>query len=201
MLAAGDFDLMLPLFDTYERLRPFAEARAKLYHQAEGSYCIEAFTVWGTYSNNEYGWNRKGKNPNCPDCGAWRHAWNQGPELLALMLDYYDYTGDSAFCRERLLPMAVSILKYFDTRFKKDANGRIILDPTQVVETYVEGVINDTPTVAGLNEVPARLCALPEALTTPEQRTFFAHMKACAPEIPMREATLEGKTVRYIAPA
>ena len=44
-------------------------------------------------------------------------------------------------------------------------------------------MINDTPTVAGLNDVSTRLCALPEKLTTPEQRKFFSHMKAAAPVI------------------
>jgi alpha-L-fucosidase 2 len=66
--------------------------------------------------------------------------------------------------------MATSVLKYFDTRFRKDAEGRIIIDPTQSVETYWHDVINDTPCVAGLNDVSTRLCALPENLTSPEQR-------------------------------
>ena len=41
--------------------------------------------------------------------------------------------------------MAESVLKYFDTRFKKDASGKIVLDPTQAVETFWHGVINDMP--------------------------------------------------------
>ena len=97
--------------------------------------------------------------------------------------------------------MATSVLKYFDTRFRKDADGRIILDPTQAVETYWHGVINDTPSVAGLNDISRRLCALPENLTTPEQRKFFAHMKAAAPVIPIENAQLDGKSVRRIAVA
>ena len=37
MQATGDFEMMLPLFDMFERIRPFAEARAKLYHNVEGA--------------------------------------------------------------------------------------------------------------------------------------------------------------------
>ena len=170
MQAAGDFDLMMPLFDTFERIRPFAEARAKLYHNAEGCYFAETMTVWGTYANRDYGWDRTGKQPKDVDCPYWRFAWNQGLEVVGLMLDYYEHTGDKAFLENRLLPMASSVLRYFDTRFRKDADGRIVLDPTQSVETYWHDVINDTPTVAGLNDVTTRLCALPEKLTTPEQR-------------------------------
>ncbi len=155
MQAAGDFDLMLPLFDMFERIRPFAEARAKLYHNVEGCYFSETLTIWGAYANGDYGWDRNGKQPNEVDTTYWRYAWNQGLELVGLMLDYYDHTGDAAFAKKRLLPMAVSVLKYFDSRFRKDADGRIILDPTQAVETYWHGVINDTPSVAGLNDVSA----------------------------------------------
>ena len=201
MQAAGDFDLMMPLFDTFERIRPFAEARAKLYHNVEGCYFAETMTVWGTYANRDYGWDRKGKQPKDVDCMYWRYAWNQGLEVVALMLDYYEHTGDKAFLEKRLLPMATSVLKYFDTRFRKDADGRIVLDPTQAVETYWHEVINDTPSVAGLNDVSVRLCALPEKLTTQGQRKFFTHMKASTPVIPIENAQLGGKTVRRIGVA
>lgn len=201
MQAAGDFDLMMPLFDTFERIRPFAEARAKLYHNVEGCYFAETMTIWGTYANRDYGWDRNGKEPKDVDCKYWRFAWNQGLELVGLMLDYYEHTGDQAFLKDRLLPMAASVLKYFDTRFRKDADGRIILDPTQSVETYWFDVINDTPTVAGLIDVSTRLCALPENLTSADQRKFFTHMKAAAPVIPIEDAQLAGKTVRRIGVA
>lgn len=201
MQAAGDFDLMMPLFDTFERIRPFAEARAKLYHNVEGCYFAETMTVWGTYANRDYGWDRTGKQPKDVDSPYWRFAWNQGLEVVALMLDCYEHTEDQEFLEKRLLPMATSVLKYFDTRFRKDADGRMVLDPTQAVETYWHNVINDTPSVAGLNEVTARLCAIPENLTSPEQRKFFAHMKSAAPVIPIEDAQLNGKPVRRIAVA
>jgi hypothetical protein len=201
MLAAGDFDLMHPLFNTFEAMRPFAEARARLYHQVEGCYFAETMTVWGTYANRDYGWDRTGREPNDVQSPYWRYAWNQGLELVALMLDHYEYTRDAAFLESRLVPMATSVLKYFDTRFKKDAGGRIVLAPTQSVETYWYDVVNDTPTVAGLNEVAARLCALPESAVSQDQQVFFRHMKAAAPEIPIEEVTRDGKTLRRIAVA
>ena len=170
MLAAGDFEMMAPLFQTYAAVRPLAEARSQLYHGAEGCYFPETMTVWGTYSNGDYGWNRTGHRPNEVLNPWWQFAWNQGPELVALMLDRWDYTGDEAFSTGQVLPMAESVLKYFDTRFKKDAGGRIVLDPTQAVETYWHGVINDMPSTAGLNDITARLCALPERLLPEQQR-------------------------------
>lgn len=201
MLGSGDYDLMMPLFNFYESIRPLSEARAKIYYGAEGCYFPEVVSPWGTYRNRDYGLNRKGQAPGDVQCQWWRYAWNQGPELVSLMLDYYDHTGDEKFLKERLLPMAVSVLKYFDTRFRKDEKGRIVVDPAQVVETYWEGVVNDTPTVAGLNAVPTRLCALPGEALSADQRAFFEHMKAAAPEIAMERATLNGKNVRRISAA
>ncbi len=128
MLESGDFEMMEPFFRLYEAARPLAESRTKTYHHAKGAYFPETMTVWGTYSGGDYGWDRKGKQPSDVDCMYWRYAWNQGPELVDLMLDYWDYTRDEAFLKKRVLPMAKSVLDYFDTRFHKDADGRIVLD-------------------------------------------------------------------------
>lgn len=201
MLGGGDYEMMDPLFRLYETVRPFCEARSKIYHGTEGSYFPETMTVWGTYSNGDYGWDRTGHQPKEVLSPWWQYAWNQGPELVALMLDRWDYTADRRFLAQQVLPMATSVLGYFDTRFRKDANGRIILDPTQVVETYWKGVINDAPTVAGLNNICGRLCALPERLTSADQRAFFDRMKAACPPVPVEEEEYSGRKVRELAPA
>ncbi|MCC6125553.1 MAG: hypothetical protein IT426_11365 [Pirellulales bacterium] len=201
MLASRDLDMMNPLFRMYEAVRPLCEARAKIYHDCEGCYFPETMTVWGLYSNQNYGWDRTGKKPSDVQCFSWRYAWNQGPELVALMLDRWDYTVDEKFLREEALPMAESVLRYFDARFRKDDRGKIVLDPTQAVETYAYDVINDAPTVAGLVAITARLRALPEKLTSPEQRAFFAKMKAACPAVPVEEEKHGGKLFRELAPA
>ncbi|KAH0534174.1 hypothetical protein FGG08_007221 [Glutinoglossum americanum] len=206
MIAGGDFEMMLPFFRMYENVRPLAEARTRLYHNAEGTYFPETMTVWGTYPNSDYGWDRTGKQPKEVDTPWWRWAWNQGPELVALMLDHWDYTQDATFLKAHTLPMAVSILKYFDTRFAKEPGaaeiaGRIRLDPAQAVETYQSGVVNDMPTVAGINEIASRLCTLPESATTPDQGEFFQHMKATAPRLPTQEVFVDGVRSYTLAPA
>ncbi len=201
MLAAGDLEMMDPLFAMYETVRPACEGRAKLYHQADGCYFPETMTPWGTYANGDYGWDRKGHKPEDVLCPYWQYAWNQGPELVGLLLDRWDYSADPAFARRQLLPMAESVLRYFDTRFKRDAAGRIVLDPTQAIETLWSGVVNDMPSTAGLRDITARLCDLPDAVTTPAQRTFFARMKAACPQVPIEEKPFDGKPVRQLAPA
>jgi hypothetical protein len=201
MLASGDFEMMDPLFKMYESVRPMAEARSELYYHAKGCYFPETMTIWGTYSNGDYGWNRKGKQPGDVDCKYWRFAWNQGPELVGLLLDRWDYTRDETFAKSYLLPMASSVLEYIDTRFKKDPAGKIILDPDQSVETFWSGVTNDTPTVAGLNDITTRLCALPETVTTANERAFFAKMKSACPVVPTQDHTYKGEPMKQLAPA
>lgn len=85
-----------------------------------------------------------------------RHAWNGSLELVSMMLDYYDYTGDTAFVRTRLVPVATEVLRYFDTKFPKDADGTIRITPTQALETYWYDMVNDLPCVAGLHAVLPR---------------------------------------------
>lgn len=157
MLASGDFEMLEPLFRTYLAALPLAKARTALYHGAKGAYFPETMTFFGTYSNNDYGWDRTGLKPSDVQCPWWQWAWNQGPELLMLMLDRYAYKPEKKFATEVIAPMAGAVLDYFDSRFPRDDQGRLKLTPTQSVETYWYEVINDTPTVAGLHAILPRL--------------------------------------------
>ena len=186
MPAQGDFDMMDPFFRLYEKALPLAKARAKAYHNAEGAYFPETMTLYGTYSGGDYGWNRTGHTKADVLCPYWQFAWNQGPEIAGLMLDRWDYTQDRTFLKKQVLPMATAVLKYFDTRFKKDSSGRIVLDPTQSVETYWYGVVNDMPSTSGLISITQRLCGLPSKLLTSKQSAFYTRMKAACPELPMQ---------------
>jgi len=197
MPAQGDFEMMDPLFRLYESAVPLAESRSKLYHGCEGAYFPETMTVYGTYSGGDYGWDRTGHKPEDVMCPYWQYAWNQGPELVGIMLDRWDYTRDPVFLKKQVLPMAVQVLKYFDTRFRKDAQGKIVLDPTQAVETYWTGVVNDMPSTAGLNSITHRLAALPPELVPGSDLAFFKHMKAASPNLPLE--IREGE--RQLAPA
>lgn len=201
MAASGDLDMTGPLFALYERARPLAEARTALYHGAQGAYFPETMTFWGTYANRDFGWDRSQLEKYEVSCKYWRYAWNQGPELLGLMLDRWDYEQEPEFVRARILPMAESVLKYFDTRFRKDTAGKLVIDPAQSIETYWTGVINDMPTVASLIDATTRLMALPKDLTTPAQRAFFARMKAAVPDLPLEEVTVDNSVRRMLSPA
>jgi hypothetical protein len=191
---------MAPFFALYGRALPLARARARAWYGVEGAFFPETMSVFGSYPNQDYGWDRTNRKPGDVWCPAWRTAWNQGPEIVDLMLDYWDYTGDRAFLHRELLPMADAVLRYFDTRFRKE-QGRIVLDPTQAVETFRTGVLDDMPSVAGLRSITARLCALPDRLTTRDERAFFARMRDACPAVPIEEKSVGGVKKPSLAPA
>ncbi|MCK6445267.1 MAG: DUF5703 domain-containing protein [Planctomycetes bacterium] len=187
MLASGDFDMQEPLFRFYRDVLPLCAARAKLYHGVRGAYFPETITSFGTYANGDYGWDRTGHAANEVLCPWWQWAWNQGPELVALMLDHYDYTGDERFAREELVPLARAVLDYFDSRFARDERGKLSITPTQALETHWHGVVNDAPTVAGLLDVTERLLELPESVADANERSFWRRMRDATPELPVAE--------------
>jgi len=190
--------MMDPLFRFYENALPGSRARTQLYYHAEGVYFPETITTFATYSNGDYGWSRDGLAPgDIAPCPWWQWAWNQSLELTQLMLDYAAYTDDDMFLRERALPMARAALQYFDTRFQRNAVGKLVISPTQAVETYWHEVVNDAPSVAGLHAVCDRLLALPSDVGASDERALWRRMKDAAPPLPTRQ--VDGQ--RIAAPA
>ena len=139
MLARGDGDRLRSLFDFYFRAIRGCSVRAKEYYGAEGAYFPETMTTFATYGNGDYGWNRVGVDRGVVQCPYWQWAWNQGPELVALMLDHWDHTGDARMLEERTIPTARAVLRYFDTRFSRDARGTLVISPTQSIENLLDG--------------------------------------------------------------
>ncbi|HEY1788942.1 MAG TPA: DUF5703 domain-containing protein [Verrucomicrobiae bacterium] len=201
MMESGDMEMTEPFFKMYEDAVPICEARSKIYEGVDGVYFPETMTIWGTYANHDYGWDRTGHVSSDVLCPWWAKTRSQGPELVGMMLDRWDYTQDTGFLQNELLPMATAVLTYFNERFPRDNKGKLVLTPTQVIETYWDNVTNDTPTIAGLRNITARLAALPENLITPEQQHLFSAMLEACPDLPMQNYQTNGTSVRVIAPA
>ncbi|MBS1714254.1 MAG: LamG domain-containing protein [Armatimonadetes bacterium] len=191
MPARGDREMMEPLYRMFEDVSVLCRSRAKSYYGAEGVYFPETMSFFGTYSNGDYGWDRSGHTPGEVLCPWWQWAWQQGLELVSLMLDDYDVTQDRSFLTQRLLPMARGVLAYYESRFLKGADGTFVITPTQSAETYWHDVVNDTPSVAGLCTVSARIAALGAAPAEDRER-FAAASRAC-PTVP--RTVRNGKTV------
>jgi hypothetical protein len=111
-----------------------------------------------------------------------------------LLLDRYEYTRDEAFLREEVLPVARSVLDYFDTRFSRDEKGALVIAPTQALETHWHDVVDDAPSVAGLHAVLARLRALP---SSSEDGAKWNRLAAALPPVPIAEE----KGARFLSAA
>ena len=168
MLCSGDYDLLMPLFKMYCAMVPMAKERTKLQYHHEGLYLPATVYAWGTYQENEY----------------VRWLWHGGLELTAKMLDYCEATGDEAFLRESVLPLADGVITFYDQHWKRDDKGKIRMDPACALECAHEAV-NPLPEIAGLRYVLPRLLALSEKITTPAQRAAWKKTLADVPEMPM----------------
>ncbi len=194
MLASGDFQQMQPFFDLYLNNLELAKERVKTYYgpAARGAYFPETMTPWGTWTGNNYGWTNPDPKSGVSENRYIRYEWQGGIEVTAMMLQYYDFTGDRQFVRDKLLPLAAEIVTFYDTHFGRDAAGKLLLTPAQSLETW-RTVVNPLPEVAGLHYVLDKLLALPETETTAEQRAQWTRLKGELPAIPTRE--VQGKTV------
>lgn len=198
MLKSGDYDMMKPLFEHYFRILPMMKALAKSLAGVDGALSPEITTVFGTHSYLDY--TSPGESGNkFANCPYIRYHWVSSVEMISLMLDYYDYTQDTEFVSSRLVPYAREMLKFYKNFYGIDENQKLLISPTQALETYWYDDImrNDMPTVAGMRDIMPRLLALPKNLSTPEDIALWKELNDIIPELPTME--LNGKT--QFAPA
>jgi hypothetical protein len=185
MLEAGDFDLMDAWFRMYRDALPLSLARLKTYYGFDNAAMFpETMYHWGLPNNGDYGWGNKAPEPAN---GYIRRYWNGSLELIAAMLDCYDYTQDRKFARETLVPLADPLISFLDQYWpKRDAQGKIIFSPAQSLETW-HVAVNPLPEIAGLRFLLPRLLALPESLTSADQRARWTRLLKELPPVPVAE--------------
>ncbi len=199
MCASGDFEMMRPFFRMYaDELMPLHRFRTEKYTGHGGAFIPECIYFFGPTFTATYGWSpyeERGED-KLQESGWHKWEWVSGPELVWMMLDYYDHTLDESFLRETLLPTAHEILTFFDLHYDTDERGKLVMFPSQAVETWWD-CTNPMPEVAGLRAVTARLLALPPHLVKAERRSFWTRFRKKIPELP----TWEKDGVALLAPA
>jgi len=189
LVATGDYDLLTPWFNMYVQALPLVKDRTRAYFHHAGGAFIETIYFWGLPNVNDFGWN----NPGPELQSEWmRYHVQGGLEVLAQMLDRYDYTQDADFARNSLLPMADATITYYDQHWKRGPDGRILMEPAQSIETYQKTAVNPTPDVAGLISVLPRLISLPPGLSDDAQKSLWAKVLKDLPPLPMG-TTAKGK--------
>lgn len=182
LIASGDYDLMKPWFNMYVKALPLAEDRTRKYFHHGGAAFIETIYFWGLPNVNDFGWNNPGDELESP----WmRYHIQGGLEVVAQMLDYYNYTRDTNFARNSLLPMTNAIITFYDLHYGRSADGKIWLKPAQSIETYQITAVNPTPDIAGLKCVLPQLLALPAKLTSTKERSMWTAVLNELLKIPM----------------
>ena len=192
MLNNGDFDMMKPLFSMYFNTLALGKEQTKTYFNHEGYFLIEVVPFWGGFVPYDVSWNIQldqeglGLNPYT------KYIWHGGFELVSMMLDYYEFTQDKHFAEKTLLAFADEIFKFYDNHWKRDAQGKLLIEPSQAIETWWN-VKNPMTDVAGLHFTVTRCLELCVHLATPSQLSLWRSLLSSLPELPRTQK--EGKDV------
>ena len=198
MTAAGDYDLLQPLFRMYaDDLLDLCKYRTQKYCGHAGAFYPECIMFWGAIFSETYGWTPwEQRQDKLQESGWHKWEWVGGLELCWLMLDYYEHTQDQAFLEHTVLPFAREILTFFDQHYATDAQGKLVMHPSQALETWWE-CTNPMPEVAGCLAVTERLLALPSSAAAAGDRESWQRLRDKLPPLPRRE--VEGQLA--LAPA
>jgi len=176
MLADGDYDLMLPWLRMYRDQLALQRHRTHTYFNHAGAHFPETVTFWGAEISAHYGWTpfEKRTRPEA-ECPYVTYYWSGGIELTLILLNDWSHTGDDAFAREVLLPIAGAVTEFYDLHYPRDANGKLRFEPAQSLETWHDAT-NPLSEIAGLRYTLPKLLELPTHLTNEQQRARWSRM-------------------------
>jgi hypothetical protein len=198
MPAAGDFDMMQPLFNQYFDMLPLCTGRVKKYFGHGGAYYPECIYFWGDVFLETYGWESwKTRENKLQKSGYHKYEWVGGLEIAYMMLEYYEYTEDAGFLDAKAIPLAIEILRFFDEHYTTGADGKLFMSPSQALETWWD-CDNPMPELSGIYAVIEKLEQLPENTLTADRKKFVAELKRKLPVLPLTKSP-DGNTM--LAPA
>jgi alpha-L-fucosidase 2 len=195
MIMSGDFDLMEPWFRMYLDALPFAMARTRACFGIDNAAMFpETMTFWGTFLNDNYGYNRGDLPPGLSENTYIRRYWQGMLELLAVLLDLYAVTEDETVLHDKLLVLAPPFLRFYrDYYADRDRNGKMRITPSQSLETWHEAV-NPSPDIAGLQWVLDGLLALPKDKLPADLCAEWRDFREILPPLPTRHYVWEKRT-------
>ena len=200
MCANGDFDLLEPLFAMYaDRLLPLNLHRTRKYFGFDNAaYYIECIQFWGDVMSQVYGWTPVDQRKDPLQESGWhKWEWVAGPELVWMMIEAYEHTGDDALLQKRILPVADAVVRFFDQYYKTGADGKLVMHPAMACETWWD-CTNPMPELAGLRAILGKLTALPPGRVPEETLAYWKTFAAKLPPLPTREVA---GGLRALAPA
>lgn len=151
MVMSGDYDLIKPFFNYYTNLLPVRKAITNAWFEHEGAYYRENIEPTGA----ERDCGRDGKplkvGPGENKGQGYYHSFyfTSGLEIVAMMIEYVNNSGDEKYRDNELIPFAREVLLFFNKHYQRDNKRKIKLDPAMVLETFWIAV-NPAPDIAGL---------------------------------------------------
>ncbi|MGE9269338.1 MAG: glycosyl hydrolase family 95 catalytic domain-containing protein [Verrucomicrobiales bacterium] len=149
LLMGNTPELMLAYIDYIESLIPDLKVNARHFYGARGVVLPSRTSTHGY--NNAFAENFAG--------GMWvtGAAW-----AAHFFYDYYLYTGDESFLRDRALPFLEQVGLFFEDYLYEGADGKFIFSPTQSPENWPAGsesqaTFNATADVAAAKELFSHL--------------------------------------------
>jgi hypothetical protein len=181
MLASGDFDMLLPFFNIYTNMLPLQTAATLHYYGHGGAFFPETFNTFGLYYGDDWGWN----DSTATTCGDTyiKYHYQGGLETLAMMLAYYNYTQNSSFATNYIVPVATQAIRFFNEHWSK-VNGKLFFYPANACEMYWS-CTNSADYISGLMYDIPQLMALPGNFTTPALISEWSNCLAALPALPM----------------
>lgn len=196
MFCSGDFELMKPFFDLYQKGMDLNIHKTKTYYGHPGAHFAETVYWWGSAASSHYGWTpfEDRESPE-EECTYTRYYFQNNLERTLMMHEYYLYTQDEDFARDVLMLHAEQTTLFYDHHYQRK-EGRIHFFPAQSLETW--HIAEDPlPEIAGLEYLLKRLLSLPETIANDDQRDRWSRMLSELPELPKGEKN----GVDVIAPA
>ncbi|NDV79734.1 DUF5703 domain-containing protein [Dysgonomonas sp. 511] len=193
MLRSGDFDMMKPQFDFYQRILPAAELRSQVYWGHKGACFTEQIENFGLPNPSEYGWKRPESYDKGMEYNAWlEYQWDTALEFCFMILEQERYTGKDI---SEYLPLIESTLRFFDEHYQYlarergrkvfDEQGKLVLYPGSACETY-KMAYNASSTIAALKVVTSRLLESQSFGADSTKQAYFETFLSRIPDIKTR---------------
>lgn len=197
--ANGDHEIPEALYRMYvDQNLPINRERVRRHFGFENAaYFPECIHFWGDIFNEAYGWTPVAERKDPLQASGWhKWEWVAGPELVWMMLETYEFTGDARLLRERILPTADAVIRFFDHFYSTNQDGRLVMHPSMACETWWN-CTDPMPELAGLHAILGKLLTLPPADLPTDLRQAWTTFLSKLPPIPTR-ATPDGAA---LAPA
>ncbi len=179
LTASGDYEMKRPWFDMYMAMLPLQCDVTRKYYGHDGAFFPETLNFFGLYIQDDWGWNNNGTASQT----RWiRYHYEGALEMLAEMLDYYDYTRDESFASEYIVPFATQVVRFFD-RHWPTVNNQYRFIPANALEQYWD-CLNPIDYIAGLTHDIRHLMALPQSLANDSLREEWNSILSRLPQIP-----------------